>query len=317
MISVTLGNLIPSTRFAARYASRSRRRQSKPQARQYQSGKISRSFDNSKDFESEFGRKPGDSSAAIELPPYSVTFDTSTCQTCSRQSAKFSLERLLCLDRTMEAIARELHASDIRHLGQAFGGIRPSLYTHRGTYPSNGSTSLGAPNHIPQHEKAVLQVKEHLVHTERIGLLYDATCRNSKKTRCWACDIQICTSCTIQSKATAANIQHHIDNCTPYCHKCYFHEICRKQRSFRRQERCSHSTRLYISQVTRSLCKQCSSLTPEDVGRRREAREKKELALLASQAMRCANCSLSLPSRGPGWWVCNWCRLECTDACHH
>ena len=258
----------------------------------------------------------------IELREYVAKADAGMCPTCSLETAKSSMERGLRDDRIVEAIAKHLHATDVRNLGQASPGIRSSLYAHRGTYARSNKSLPEGPSDISsrhgQHPPSHLQQKP-LTHADRHELLYNATCA-SQKTVCWSCELQICATCTVQTRASPLNIQHHIDNCAPYCHRCYFRDVCRRQPSLRRPQRCVHSpTKLNrgLEAATRVLCKPCSLLSTELVRKRRERREMRVMALLAGQALRCANCQEGLPGRGPRWWVCNSCALECVDGCHY
>ena len=159
------------------------------------------------------------------------------------------------------------------------------------------------------------QTESDLVHKNGNGLEPTVTCHNGTNS-CWACNIQICTKRTSHRQASSPNIQQHMDHCIPYCHKCYFKEICREKRALPSYRQCSHTMKVNAPAM-RSLCKDCSLQTIEEITLRREAREKQELALLANQAIRCGNCALGLPTRGPRWWVCDLCRLECTDPCHY
>ena len=130
-------------------------------------------------------------------------------------------------------------------------------------------------------------------------------------TTCWSCAHPSCSTYTIT--APPPSIEHHIDHCAPYCHGCYFRCVCRQQY----QSECVCGAKVNTNPTMRLVCEPCSLLSPTEIDRRRGAREKRELALLAGQAMRCANCALGLPNRGPRWWVCNLCRLECVDRCHY
>lgn len=198
-----------------------------------------------------------------------------------------AFQRLVGLDTIMEVLAKELHANDIRHIGQAFPGIRAFLYNYK----------------IPNSR-------------DRDEFLDNVACKSSNRSQCWACNIRICSNCTTQVQASGPDIEHHMNNCIPYCHRCYFHEICRKKKIYHQPDLCAYSQKVKNNMVIRSLCKPCGLQITEKVEHRRAAREKKELALLADQAIRCGNCASGLPSRGPRWWVCNLCLWECKDSCH-
>ena len=319
-ISLTLQHLVSIARFAARYASRSRNHQYNSQAPHIRIVNATVSPEISDDVALEHAGKFGPPTV-IELREYEVKADAGMCPTCSLQTAKSSMERGLCHDRIMEAIAKHLHATDVRNLGQVSPGIRSSLYAHRGTYARRNKRLSEGPSDLSfWHGKDLPSyLPQHLTHADRNELLYNATCA-SKKTVCWSCEMQICATCTFQARASSPNIQHHIDNCTLYCHRCYFRNVCRHQRSLRHPQRCLHfSTKLNsgLEEATRGLCKPCSLLSTEGVRKRRERREMRVMALLAGQAIRCANCQEGLPGRGPRWWVCNLCALECVDRCHY
>lgn len=310
--------LSASTRFAKNYAGRDRRRRPRLYTRHLGRDSTEEYSENREEEESASASEAGTRSAAVELPAYNTKSGGAVCRMCSQQKPKTGLRRLLCLDETMEAMAKNLHASDIRHLGQVSRGIRMSLYTHIGTYARSEDTELGTLDFVPLQKKSLFRVEEILTHAERTELLSRGSCKYGERDRCWSCDIQICSLCNYQSQASVTDIQRHIDNCTLYCHKCYFREICLKQRRpLRHPRRCSHSTKLGGPRDMRSLCKPCSEMPDKDISVRRERREKGKLALLAAQAVRCANCASGLPSGGVRWWVCTLCDLECTDSCHH
>ncbi|CAO1603685.1 hypothetical protein XANCAGTX0491_007266 [Xanthoria calcicola] len=121
----------------------------------------------------------------FELPGYNAKGGqaVSVCQTCSRQKFKTGLGRLLCLDETMAAIARHLHASDIQQLGQVSRGIRRALHTHTGTYAPNEDTVIGTLDFLPFQKKSLLQLGEFVTHTDRTELLYRGTCKYGAKER--------------------------------------------------------------------------------------------------------------------------------------
>ena len=254
----------------------------------------------------------------IELREYMVKADAGKCPTCSLRTAKSSMERGLRHDRIVEAIAKHLHATDVRNLGQVSSGIRSSLHAHSGTYAcSNRRLSDGPSDLSFRHgTNPPSYPPQHLTHADRNELLHNATCASKKKSVCWSCEIQICATCTFQARASSPSTQHHLDNCTPYCHRCYYRDVCRHQRSLRHPQRCVHSSTKLAEEAVRELCKPCSRLNRKGIRQRRERREMRALALLAGQAIRCANCQEGLPGRGPRWWVCNLCALECGDGCH-
>ena len=319
-ISITLQHLVSIVRFAARYASRSRKHPHKSQAPYIRTVNAAVSPGISDDVALEHAGKFGPPTV-IEFREYVAKADAGMCPTCSLRTVKSSMERGLRYDGIVEAIAKHLHATDIRNLGQVSPGIYSSLYAHRGTYArSNERLSEGLSDLSFRHGKNLPSyLQQHLTHADRNELLYKATCAG-KKTVCWSCEMQICATCTFQARASSPQIQHHIDNCTPYCHRCYFRDVCRRQRSLWHPQRCLHSSskpNSGLKEAARGLCKPCSLLSTEGVQKRRERREMRVLALLAWQAIRCANCQEGLPDRGPRWWVCNLCALECVDGCHY
>ncbi|KAL9050060.1 MAG: hypothetical protein Q9206_005241 [Seirophora lacunosa] len=77
----------------------------------------------------------------------------------------------------MKAMAKYLHASDVRHLGQAFRGIRISLYTHIGAYARSQGTKIGTLRSLPSQKKTPpLEVEDFLAHADRAELQSRATC---------------------------------------------------------------------------------------------------------------------------------------------
>lgn len=92
-------------------------------------------------------------SALAESPFLGAESGGAVCRICLQQTAKTGLGRLLCLDETMKAMAKYLHASDVRHLGQASRGTRISLYTHIGAYARSQGTKIGTLRSLPSQKK--------------------------------------------------------------------------------------------------------------------------------------------------------------------
>ena len=252
--------------------------------------------------------------ADFELAAHKDQVGGVVCQTCLQQPAMTGLGRLLCLDETVQALAKFLHPSDLRHLGQASRRTMISLYSHKGEYGRPQKFGVGM---LPSlQEKPRFLVDSSPTHADRAELLSRSTCECGKRERCWSCATQICSLWKYQSLASAADIEHHINRCTLYCHRCYFREICLRQRGLRRSKHCLHSTKINGPQAPRLLCEPCSKMSEKNIGSRRERREKEQLTLLAAQAVRCGHCASSLPSGDVRWWVCTSCDLECPDRCH-
>ncbi|KAI4112347.1 MAG: hypothetical protein LQ345_006494, partial [Seirophora villosa] len=145
----------------------------------------------------------------------------------NKEACLRSLNNLLMVPK-VEAMVKYLHASDVRHLGQASRGIRMSVYTHIGAYALSEGTKIGTLRSLPSEKKTPLWGQDFLVHANRAELLSRDTCEHGQKDRFWSCDIQICSVCSHRSQVSATGIQHHVDTCTLYCHKCHFREICAK-----------------------------------------------------------------------------------------
>lgn len=327
LFSFLVGYCIPSIRFASRYASKNRR--TKPEAR---AGYSSQENDTpspvppeSKDIELTPLEKPAGFATVIELQPPPPPADK--CELCFNSHPKTAFERVLGSDHILSRIATHLHSTDLRHLGQTTSSIRRALYAHHGTYSNPASPSSPFPSPIiplPHLNPPSPPQDRYLIHTDRPTLLQTSACASAPQSRCWACAIQICPGCTDHAAAPPSRISHHIEHCTLYCHTCYFREICRAQRSLRKNGgRCPHGSPTWgeedgpgVGEV-RALCKPCRRSSGVELAERREKREGWALRLLADQAVRCANCAEGLPGRGPRWWVCELCRLECTDGCHY
>ena len=224
-------------RFAARYISRGRKRQSRSWWRAFA---INRSKVGSENSEGLKLQNEEIYSTSMDLPPDTISSKSNTYQSWTTQ---IPLENPIQADATISAIASDYDANDT--------------------------------------------------------------------TICWSCAHPIRTTCT--TTAPSPSISHHIDHCAPYCHSCYFRRLCH----WPRQPKCVCAAKVRTSSAIKLVCEPCSLQPPEEIGRRRGAREKRELALLAGQATRCANCDLGLPARGPRWWMCNLCRWECVDGCHY
>ena len=296
---------IGSIRFAARYAWTTSKYTKKRTGRFVQDSMAEKNAHNPEDVEMETFRQLQDTSQAAP----------NACHECTQQIAETRLEKIISYDRTLEALARHLHAYEIRSLGQTSKRIRSSLYAHKGIYECSHMCSYGIQRHPRQYEPPIYGVNI-LMHEVRQELLSSVTCDRAGRSSCWACSIQICRTCTSQSRVDAALIQQHMDSCTPYCHKCYFRALCSGLRSDDHSSGCSGLSRSTSRDQMRSLCRPCSGQPSTATCKRRTQKEIRELQLLANQAMRCANCDSGLSERGPRWWICDACKQECTNECH-
>ena len=130
-----------STRFVAAYLKRNRTRAPRLGTHQFQPLRSRMSTDTLRDLEL------GDSSGAksqytdVEVLRETEKVDHSSCRTCLQPTTSISLGRP---DKIVKKIAIELHASDIRCLGQVSRGIRASLYAHNGAYSHSNNNLMEA-----------------------------------------------------------------------------------------------------------------------------------------------------------------------------
>ena len=296
---------VGSIRFATRYVKRAPNHPKKQTGRFMQDSTPVKDVWDLEEVEMEtFGQLRHESQAA-----------PNACHECLQQIAKTSLEKIISYDRTLEALARHLHAYEIRSLGQTSKAIRSSLYVHKGIYGCSYMCSYGIRGHAHQHDVPTYGA-DVLIHEVRQELLSNVTCSRVGRTSCWACSVQICRACTSESRVNATPIQQHMDSCTPYCHKCHFRALCSGLQSDDHSSGCCSLSRSSTRGKKKLLCTPCSREPITALHKRRTQKEIRELQLLANQAMRCANCDSGLPERGPRWWICDVCKLECTNECH-
>ena len=254
---------------------------------------------------------PNGGFASLDLTSTSGIED---CGTCAAYMEMCSLEKALCVDGIVATIAKHLHYRDIDCLGRTSKSTRKVLYMHRGMAKTTATTTSTAKS-ISEHHVVVTQVRSQLPHDNRLALLHMATCDNGNKDRCWSCDNQICKSCRFWNRYLKTRTLHHINDCVPYCSKCYFSKICRGKGSVFRPKACVCQWGT-LQHEYRTVCDACNNKTAAQAHEQREKREIKEVAHLAGQAAYCASCESSLSTSGTRWWICNHCSAECTNTCH-
>ena len=129
-------------------------------------------------------------------------------------------------------------------------------------------------------------------------------------------------SCSKERGLPHTEASLHLQACRPTCPKCYRTHVCRRAR-YRHSEPCKLERSgeeeadvwRYGSSIRR-VCGSCVGLSPRVQQARREARDRIELDRLARLPLACSRCKMSLPDRGPRWWVCSTCSSECQHRVH-
>ena len=145
------------------------------------------------------------------------------------------------------------------------------------------------------------------------------------------------------------NLDHHLDNCRPYCTACYNRRVLRRldNSDRRRWPHCqcapipfrnplgliwrkgtclgsgSFRTQQQVEIRWKSVCRECKSMDRKEVFRIRDKRTRLELKLgLKSSGGKWTQCGRPGCGKelgtGPRWWVCRnpMCSKECVSLAH-
>lgn len=189
---------------------------------------------------------------------------------------------------------------------------------------------------------------------ERTQQLRVNTCYSELKSQCWACGTQTCTvsnarldsiskltvhwqSCQFNRDCEETTASVHLRRCRAQCSKCYLMEFCSKWKYYcncRTSQTNPSAANSYSSyrpyysttSTCRSeqeatiqlhrVCRSCMIMNKSELMAMSEKREKEEIRHLARQPLRCSVCEDFLESKGPRWWICSYCKLECRSNVH-
>ena len=105
------------------------------------------------------------------------------------------LAQVLSNAKIIQSLAPHLHYNNILNLSLT------SRTIHRAIFPSSS--------------------RNQAIETLRL-----ASCQPGTKAACWSCGNQICATCTVTREMGKPASTHHLQNCAPYCSRCYHHCLC-------------------------------------------------------------------------------------------
>lgn len=224
-------------------------------------------------------------------------------------------------------VIEELHYNDIVALSQTSKSVHEALFPSMDLPPSQ----------VPS------------LRDQRLAHYRLYSCDPMTKSTCYLCMSQICGSCQKTRTLKQTHWEWHLDNCVPFCQKCY---VTAHKTTFLAAAvstpRCvcgpPHREDRYLDPFTwwssnqrykwqwqyvdRTLCGECNKLENSQIEEGRVARSKAELRAFKRPGMnRCGggimerNASTGvacgeLLKGGPTWWICGACKKECTRLCH-
>lgn len=128
--------------------------------------------------------------------------------------------------------------------------------------------------------------------------------------------------CRFNRDTSATKTSLHVDKCKAYCSDCYFKNISR-YKGFHTSCYCTKETFrepggvwMRDAVTMQFICRICSQLPVAKLQECREARDKEEMVRLSRQPLNCSECTMSLGSLGPRWWICTMCQSECRSSTH-
>lgn len=140
--------------------------------------------------------------------------------------------------------------------------------------------------------------------------------------------IQTCSSYARHRKSYASQ---HLSRCQPVCTKCFYLNYCRSTNRLQQRRPSKHAASCWSSTEKRDVeegigqgwqaveepvCRLCYEKTDAERMKRMEAQDTAELQRLAKHPLVCNTCKDPLPSRGPRWWICTSCQVECKSHAH-
>lgn len=128
-------------------------------------------------------------------------------------------------------------------------------------------------------------------------------------------------------KIADASSYLHLCGCDAWCSQCYFQFICRKPPSTgpwkKHTSYCTRSprppntftTRLSVYQ-DQLLCRACARRPLKAINAKLEEEGRYEIRRLTKHPLACGHCTRVLEPKGPRWWVCSQCLVECPSNVH-
>jgi hypothetical protein len=128
--------------------------------------------------------------------------------------------------------------------------------------------------------------------------------------------------CSSTCSLPGTELSFHLQNCKTYCSKCFYSQVCRAGKS-KHSQYCrlkqNPKNRYFIPNfpnTTGKVCQLCVKRDSKEQQSRREARDRAEIERLTQQSLACSHCKVSIPMKGPRWWVCSECASECRHHIH-
>lgn len=161
---------------------------------------------------------------------------------------------------------------------------------------------------------------------QRRRTLKTQSCRPKHKDSCWFCGFQICRGCTTAWYEDEPKTTKHLERCSPYCSRCYYSLICKREEVSLSRHLGKLWTRKRFSckckplnNKRRKYCRHCGTASV-DLTAKREAIEQRKMKALRAVGLNCAGCGRLMPgddSHGAlRWWRCNTCGNACSHDCH-
>ncbi|KAH7146300.1 hypothetical protein EDB81DRAFT_487107 [Dactylonectria macrodidyma] len=156
-------------------------------------------------------------------------------------------------------------------------------------------------------------------------------CEGDSKSQCRVCNRQVCETCSNYTRNRKSYASQHLSRCRPVCTKCFYAEFCRSTHNIQHIRRSKHAASCWSYREKRDIeegigqgwetaeepiCRLCYAKTDTERMKRIEAQDAAELKRLAKHPLVCNSCKDPLPPRGPRWWICTSCNVECKSHAH-
>lgn len=221
----------------------------------------------------------------------------------------------------VEIIAHNLHYADLVRVGRSSKRLR-SLF-----FGSEAGTVKDRLNHLRQRACDRTSISNCSVCNSQcceVSYAYD-TLHSGR-----LANVSICLqSCWTKTLVRETLRSQHRSSCQAYCNRCFFLDICRWHGPEalalgKHKPNCSLAVKAghpelesqNITMQSATVCALCMDRPSEE---RREMMEQPgnvDMEAASGEPLFCYYCRAALGSRGPRWWICSLCGLECPSN-HH
>ncbi|KAF4988523.1 hypothetical protein FDECE_15010 [Fusarium decemcellulare] len=190
----------------------------------------------------------------------------------------------------VDRIAQQLHYVDLVNLSRSSKSLRTMFFGH------------GDPE-------------------AELDRIRQVSCQGKKKSQCRMCDRQVCEACQTKIRIPYSYATQHIDQCRPVCTKCFHKKYCHKKahwgncKLLGEKQDVEKGLGVTANLHEETLCRLCAKIDKSAM-KRVEVQDVSEMRRLAKLPLVCQTCKDLLPSRGPQWWICNPCGVECRSEAH-